>query len=297
MAVGNARVGAAASATLAAGSSARGRQAAMTQTAPTSGDPSPPCAHPTAVVEPSAQRDPGCTIGPFTVIGPRVHLHTHVHISAHCVIEGPTSIGAHSTVAPFASLGGAPQDRKYQGEPSRLDIGQRAVIREYVTINRGTGDQGRTLLGDDVMIMAYAHIAHDCQLGHRVTLANNTTLAGHVHLDDDVITGGMVAFHQHVRVGRLAFAAAGAMVERDVPPFCRVAGDRAKLVGLNLIGLRRHGLDRDRRQRLHQAYRALFRDDLALEQALTEVAQRWPNDPDVFAMLDFIRHSQRGLCR
>lgn len=260
-------------------------------------DPPATRIHPTAIVNTDAHLAPGCRIGPFAVIGAHVQLGAHVQIGAHCVLEGPTSIGDHSIIAPFACLGGAPQDRKYQGEASRLQIGQRAVIREYVTIHRGTGDEGLTQLGDDVMIMAYAHVAHDCCLGERVTLANNTTLAGHVHLGDDVITGGMVAFHQHVRVGRLAFAAAGAMVERDVPPFCRVAGDRAKLVGLNLIGLRRHGLSRDRRQRLHQAYRALFRDDRPLEQTLGEVMQRWPDDPDILVLTDFIRHSQRGLCR
>lgn len=260
--------------------------------------PPPSTIHPTAIIDPRASLAEGVTVGPFAVIGPHVTLAARCVIGPHAVLEGPLWMGEEGVVSAFSCIGGPPQDRKYNGEPTALYIGPRAQIREHVTIHRGTV-QGRkeTRLGSDVLVMANAHIAHDCVLGDRVTLANASLLAGHVTLQDDVITGGLACFHQHVTVGRGAFIAAGAMVERDVPPYCRAAGDRAALVGLNLIGLQRSGLDPKALARLRAAYLLLFRTDAPLAQTSQEAATRWPDDPFVLHLLDFIKTSARGLCR
>jgi UDP-N-acetylglucosamine acyltransferase len=257
--------------------------------------------HPTAIIDPRAHLGPDVEVGPFSVIGPDVSLGAGCVIGPHVVIEGPTTLGPGCRVSPFAALGGPPQDRKYAGEPTQLLVGARAQIREHVTIHRGTiQGAGHTQIGDDALIMASSHIAHDCIIGQRVTLANATLLAGHVTLHDDVITGGAVAIHQHVTIGRLAFLAANAMVERDVPPFCRAAGDRAALVGLNAVGLQRAALPPDAILALHRAYKALFRTDTPLTAALTLTSSTYPDDPFIQHLLSFIHDSlqrDRLLCR
>ena len=254
--------------------------------------------HPSAIVDADADIAVNAEVGPYAVIGAGVRVGARCRVGSHVVLEGPLSIGEDCKISSFACIGAPPQDLKYAGEKTSVQIGARCTLREFVTVHRGTatGD-GVTTIGDDALIMAYAHIAHDCRLGDRVVLANSTTLAGHVVLDDDVMTGGMVAFHQFVHVGRHAFIAASAMVERDVPPFCRVFGDRAKLVGLNALGLKRRGFSHDARSRLSAAYKALFRNDRPLSTLLEEVSTCWADDDNVQEMVRFVRESQRGICR
>lgn len=256
--------------------------------------------HPLAAVDPRARLQPDTEVGPFAVVGPEVVAQPGVVIGPHAVLDGRVELGRDVRISPFACVGTAPQDRRYRDTPSGVRIGAGAVVREYVTINRGTG-LGWTHIGEHALIMANSHVAHDCHVGDRVVMANGATLAGHVTLDDDVTLGGLVAVHQHTRVGRLAFLAGGAMVERDVPPYCRVAGDRARLCGLNLVGLRRAGLDASALRVLRAAYRALFRTREPLAQALaslrSSLGQASGAQTHVRELLDFVTQSERGICR
>ncbi|RMD82426.1 MAG: acyl-ACP--UDP-N-acetylglucosamine O-acyltransferase [Candidatus Dadabacteria bacterium] len=254
--------------------------------------------HPTAIVAEGARIGRGTRIGPYAVIGEGVSIGEDCWIGAHVVIEGETSLGARNRVFPFASLGTDPQDLKYRGEATRLEIGDRNTIREFATMNRGTaGGGGVTRVGDDNLFMAYSHVAHDCRVGNHVVLANAATLAGHVTVEDYAIVGGLVAIHQHARVGESALLGGGAMVSLDVPPFCIAAGDRARLHGLNVIGLQRRGFDKQTISDLRGAYRVLFQSSLKLRDALAELRSRYPNSPRVEQMARFIESSQRGICR
>ena len=198
--------------------------------------------HPTAVVAPGARLHPTVEVGPFAVIGPQVTIGAGTTVGPHAVIEGRTRLGERNRVFQFASVGAQPQDLKYAGEDSALEIGNENLIREFTTLHKGTtGGGGVTRIGDRNLFMAYAHVAHDCQVGNGCVFANAATLGGHVEVGDHVILGGLAAVHQHTRIGRHAFVAGGAMVVMDVPPFCTAQGDRAELVGVNSIGLARHG--------------------------------------------------------
>ena len=198
--------------------------------------------HSTAIVDAKAELDSAVTVGPYAVIGPHVKIGANTTVGAHCVIEGRTTIGRDNRIFQFASLGAAPQDKKYAGEPTELDIGDRNTIREFCTFNLGTAqDTGKTRVGDDNWIMAYAHIAHDCQLGNQIILANNATLAGHVHLGDWVIIGGLTGVHQFVKVGAHVMAGFASHVSQDVPPFMMVDGNPLAVRGFNVEGLRRRG--------------------------------------------------------
>ncbi len=229
--------------------------------------------HPTAQVHPDARLAGRVVVGAYAVIGPGVEIGAGTHIGPHAVIEGPTRMGADNKVYSFAALGTDPQHRRYDGEPTRLELGDRNVIREFVTMNRGTVDGGgATRVGSDNLFMAYVHVAHDCQVGDHVTLANAVTLAGHVRVDDHVVFGGLAAVGQFLRVGESAMVAAGAMVEIHVPPFCIVQGDRARVRGLNLVGLKRRGVSGEELRSLKRIYQQLFLDASPRRLAVRELA-------------------------
>ena len=257
-----------------------------------------PGIHPTAIIDPRATIHATATIGPYCVVGPHVTLEEEVVLAAHVVVEGPTRLGARNRVFPFASLGTAPQARDYHGEPTRLEVGEGNIIREYVTMNRGTqAGQGVTRVGRNGIFMAHAHIAHDCTVGDGVVLANSVALAGHVRIDDHAVLGGLAAVHQFARVGTHALVGGGAMVSQDVPPFTLAQGDRARLKGLNLVGLRRAGFPPDVIQALKVAFRWLFRAGLRRADALSRVENAYGDIPEVQTLLEFIQESSRGVCR
>jgi len=260
--------------------------------------PSPAASiHPTAIVAPGAALGVEVTIGPYAVIGPHVRVGDRTTIGPHAVLDGHTTLGAGNRVFQFASVGADPQDLKYRGEPSELLLGDRNIIREFSTLNPGTAGGGMiTRIGNDNLIMNYAHVGHDSQVGNRCILANSCALAGHVTLEDFVFVGGLAAVHQFVRVGESALLGGGAMVIHDVPPFCNASGDRARLRGLNVIGLRRRGFDAARIRAIKQAYRVLFDGDEPLVEARERCARELGTDGDVGRMLAFIAESKRGVC-
>jgi UDP-N-acetylglucosamine acyltransferase len=254
--------------------------------------------HPTAVVDPKAAVGEGVEIGPYSVIGPHVVIGKGTRVSAHVVITGRTTLGEENRIFPFASIGSPPQDMKYKGEESQLVIGDRNIIREFASLNPGTGHGGMvTQVGSDNLFMNYSHVAHDCRIGSHVVLANGVALAGHVGIEDHVIVGGLVAIHQYVCIGEVAILGGGSMVSMDVPPYCMVAGDRARLRGLNLVGLRRQHFSEAEIARLKQAYRILFRQGLRTEAAIERVNQELPAIRTIGHLIEFIRRSRRGICR
>jgi len=258
--------------------------------------------HPTAVVDARAQIADSVEIGAYTVVGPNVSIGAGTCIGPHVVIEGHTRIGSDNEVFQFASIGAAPQDKKYKGEPTRLEIGDRNTIREFVTINLGTTqDAGVTRLGDDNWIMAYVHVAHDCQLGSNLILANNATLAGHVHLEDWVFLGGFTTVHQFCRIGAHAMTAFTAAVSQDVPPFVTAAGNRAVPSGINSEGLRRRGFSSEQIAAIKRGYRLVYRAGLPLEEAKAALLEEEGKSPDAAAYLrqlrEFIAASSRGIIR
>lgn len=246
--------------------------------------------HPSAVVDPAATLSDGVTIGPFCVVGPEVELGERVVLTSHVVVEGRTRIGAGTRIYPFASIGHIPQDLKYAGEPSHLIIGCDNVIREHVTMNPGTAGGGMaTCVGNGCLFMVGAHVAHDCQIGSQVIMANNATLAGHVIVGDHAVIGGLAAVHQFVRIGPHAMIGGMTGVEQDVIPFGLVVGERGHLAGLNLVGLRRRGFDRDHIHALRAAYRTLFSDDGELAQRIDAVAESFGTVPAVRQLIEFLR--------
>jgi UDP-N-acetylglucosamine acyltransferase len=258
--------------------------------------------HATAIVDPAAELGAGVQIGPYAVIGPDVRIGDGTSVGAHCTIEGPTVIGRDNRIFAHAALGGAPQDMKYRGEPTRLEIGDRNTIREFVTFNRGTAqDAGVTRVGDDNWIMAYVHLAHDVQLGSRTVLANNATLAGHVHVGDWAIIGGLTGVHQFCRVGAHAITGFQSHVSQDVPPFMTVAGNPLAAHGVNVEGLRRRGFSKERIALIRQMQRLLYRDGLTFEQAKERIAALAGSveggDADVASMVSFLAASTRGVVR
>ena len=254
--------------------------------------------HPSAVIAPGAELDHGVRVGPYAVIGPQVRIGRDSSIGPHSVIEGRTTIGCENQIFQFASVGAIPQDKKYQGEDSRLTIGDRNTIREFATLNTGTTGGGLvTRIGNDNLFMVYSHVGHDCQIGNNVILANCATLAGHVLLEDYAGVGGLAAIHQFSRVGESAYLGGGAMVSLDVPPYCVAQGDRARLFGLNLIGLKRRGFNEEQLNALKKAYRTLFAEGLTLKEAADRTRQEQASSPEVAHLTDFIASSQRGICR
>ena len=258
--------------------------------------------HPTAIVAESARLDPTVTVGPYAVVGPQVTIGPGTSVGAHCVIEGHTTIGADNRIFQFASLGAAPQDKKYAGEPTRLVIGDRNTIREFCTFNLGTTqDRGVTTIGDDNWIMAYVHIAHDCVVGNQTILANNATLAGHVQVADQAIIGGLTGIHQFVKVGAHVMAGFASHVSQDVPPFMMVDGNPLAVRGLNLEGLRRRGFAPERLAAIKQMHRLLYRQGLTLEAARAALADLPAAHPeaasDIALMQGFLDASTRGVAR
>lgn len=262
--------------------------------------PLPPVGiHPTAVVDPAARLGAGVTVGPFCLVGPNVELGDGVRLVSHVVVEGRTRIGAGTVIYPFASIGHPPQDLKYRGEPSELIIGCNNTIREHVTMNPGTEGGGMvTRVGDNCLFMMSSHVAHDCVVGNGVILANNATLAGHVTVGDYVVMGGLSAAHQFVRIGPHAMIGGMSGVENDVIPFGLVMGDRARLAGLNLVGLERRGFGRDDIRGLRAAYRMLFASEGTFADRLEEVDRQFGAQILVADILGFIRtKNSRPLCQ
>lgn len=254
--------------------------------------------HPSAIVDATAKLAADVTVGPFTVIGPDVTIGAGSRVGAHSLIQGPTRIGCNNHIGAYVSLGGDPQDKKYHGERSELEIGDGNTFHEFVTVSRGTGDGGGiTRIGGDNWIMAYVHIAHDCQVGSHTILANNATLAGHVEVGDHVVLGGFAGVHQFCKIGAHAFAAMYAAINRDVPPFIYVAGQFAVPRGVNAEGLKRRGFDATRILAIKRAYRTLYLSHKTLDEARAALSEQAAASDDVRAFCDFIARSERSLVR
>jgi UDP-N-acetylglucosamine acyltransferase len=255
-----------------------------------------PDIHPTAVVHDGAVVADDAVIGPYSVIGPRVTLGSGTVIDHHVSVMGRTTMGSGNRVHPFASIGGPPQDLKYKGEDTALVIGDRNTIREFVTLNLATASgSGVTSIGSDCLFMAYVHVAHDCVVGNGVIMANCATLAGHVHIDDRAIIGGLTAIHQFCRIGRSTMIGGCSAIVKDVVPFSLVSGNRAYVHGLNLVGLRRQGFTATDVGHLKHAFRIIFRSRLMQREALETVAREIPATPAITHLLEFVQGSKRGL--
>ena len=253
---------------------------------------------PHAIVSPQAELAADVAVGPFSIIGPEVRIGPGTVVGPHAVITGQTTIGANNRIYQFASLGDAPQDKKYAGEPTRLEIGDRNVFRESCTLNRGTlQDKGVTRVGNDNLFLAYSHVAHDCLVGSNTVFANCASLGGHVEIGDWVILGGLSAVHQHCKVGAHAFLAGGAIVTRDVPPYVMVAGNPSQPHAVNSEGLKRRGFTEEQIRAIREAYRAVYRSDLKLSEALERLEPSAQEQPAVRLFVDFIRSSTRSIIR
>jgi UDP-N-acetylglucosamine acyltransferase len=254
--------------------------------------------HETAVVDRRAEIDSDVEIGPYSVIGACVKIGKGSRIRSHVVIEGRTSLGEGNVIFQFATVGSVPQDLKYKGEPSELVIGNHNTIREFVSINPGTTGGGMvTRVGDRNLLMMYCHIAHDCVLGNDNIVANGATLGGHVVIEDYVIVGGLVGIHQFTRIGSGAILGAGSMVSKDVPPYCNATGDRARLHGLNLEGLKRRRVGKEKIEALKKAYRIMFRSRLKTGDAIVKIQQELAGCAEAEHLVSFVQNSQRGICR
>ena len=254
--------------------------------------------HPTAIVEPGAEIAETAAVGAYAIVGAGVRLGGNVRLHSHAVVGGLTEVGEGTTIYPFASVGLPPQDRKYRGEPTRLEIGRNCVIREHATVNPGTAGGGAvTRIDDDCFLLVGCHVAHDCQIGRNVTLVNNATLGGHCHIGDHVTIGGLSAVHQFVRIGAYAFVGGMSAIENDIIPFGLALGNRAALGGLNIIGLTRHGFSREAIHSLRRAYRTLFGPDGTLKERLADVESQFSADANVQKIIAFIREGgERAIC-
>jgi len=251
-----------------------------------------------AIVSPQAQLAPDVAVGPFSIIGPDVQIGPGTVVGPHAVINGPTVIGADNRIFQFASIGDAPQDKKYNGEPTRLEIGDRNVFRESCTVNRGTiHDKGVTRIGNDNLFMAYSHVAHDCQVGSNTVFANCAALAGHVEIGDWVTLGGLTAVHQRCKIGAHAFLAGGCIVQRDVPPYIMVAGNPAIPHVVNSEGLKRRGFSEEQIRNIREAYRIVYRCDLKLADAMQKLRAMGTTQPEVRVFAEFIASSTRSIVR
>jgi len=253
--------------------------------------------HATAIIDPNAMMGKDISIGPYCIVGQDVNLGDGVRLHSHVVIDGRTTIGTETQMYPFSSIGLPPQDMKYKGEDSELIVGARNTIREYVTMNPGTADGGmRTIVGDDCLFMASTHVAHDCIVGNRVIMANNATIAGHVEVGDFAIIGGLSAVHQFVKIGKHAIIGGMSGVENNVIPYGSVVGDRARLSGLNIVGLRRRAFLKEDIKNLRTAYRMLFAEEGTLAERTEDVAKMFVNNTAVMDIIGFMRaESSRGL--
>jgi UDP-N-acetylglucosamine acyltransferase len=254
--------------------------------------------HETALVDKKAELDGGVEVGAYSIVRAGVKVGKGTKIKSHVVIEGRTTIGEGNVIFQFATVGSVPQDLKYKGEPSELLVGNYNTIREFVSLNPGTAGGGMiTRVGDRNLLMMYCHIAHDCILGNNNIIANGATLGGHVVIEDYVIVGGLVGIHQFVRIGSGAILGAGSMVSKDVPPFCNATGDRARLRGLNLEGLKRRGFSKETIETIKKAYRIIFQSKLKSKEAVEKVKRELPHSAEVEKLVGFIAESRRGVCR
>ncbi len=255
--------------------------------------------HPTAVIDPKAELGEGVEVGPYTVIEREVIIGQGTKIGPHVVIRQGTRMGKANQVFQFSSIGEAPQAVAYKGEPTLLEIGDQNIIREFVTLHRGSvKGGGKTALGNENFIMAYSHIAHDCQVGNQVVMANGATLGGHILIEDHAIIGGLAAVHQFCRIGAHAIISGLTGVSQDVPPYMIAAGSRARLYGLNTVGLKRHKFSEETLRALKKAYRIIFRSGLTLEKAMKRVGEdEISRFPEIQHLLQFIGHSKRGISR
>jgi UDP-N-acetylglucosamine acyltransferase len=254
--------------------------------------------HPTAAIAPKAQIDPSCDIGPFAVIGPDVKMGPENVVGAHAVIEGDVTFGRGNRVFPHACIGQIPQDLKWRGEKTRIEIGDRNQFREFTTVHLGTeGGGGVTRIASSSLFMANSHVAHDVQVGDHCVVANSVALAGHVVIEDHVILGGLSAVHQFTRIGRFAFASGGAMIVMDVAPYCTVQGDRAQVAGLNTIGLQRNGYSEEQVARVKEAYKIVFRSGTPLKEAVAQLEAEMGTQPEIAHLVAFLRKSERGITR
>jgi len=251
--------------------------------------------HTTAIIDPSAELGPGVAIGRFSIIGPNVKIGAGTRIGSNVLIERDTTVGGGCRISHGAVLGTDPQDLKYAGESTALVVGDRTVIREYATLNRGTAARGRTEVGSDCMLMSYTHVAHDCQLGDHVILSNAVNMAGHVTIQDWAIIGGMTPIHQFVRIGAHAFVGGQSRVAKDIPPYVKAAGIPIQLYGLNSVGLQRRGFSEEVRRELKRAYRLFFASSHNTTQALARAREELRELPEVEVFLSFFEHSERGV--
>ncbi len=254
--------------------------------------------HETAIIHKGAEIEEGVVIGPYCIIGGSVKIKKGTVLMNNVVIEGDTTIGEDCQIYPFTTIGLPPQDLKYKGEPTGVKIGDRNIIREYITIHRGSvGGDGYTEIGSDNFLMAYVHIAHDCKVGSKVIMANAATLAGHVVVEDCAVIGGLVAVHQFTRIGSYAMVGGFSGVGQDIPPYTIASGARAKLFGLNIVGLKRHGFSEETISELKKAYKILFREKLTLKEAIKKVQEELPYTQEIAHLIEFINANRRGICR
>jgi UDP-N-acetylglucosamine acyltransferase len=254
--------------------------------------------HATAIVHPGAKLAAGVSVGPYSIIGEHVVIGEETTIGAHVLIEGRTRIGAQNRIFAFSALGGTPQDKKYAGEATGLEIGDRNTIREYCTFNCGTTqDAGVTRVGNDNWIMAYVHIAHDCQVGNHTTFANAASIAGHVHVGDYAVLGGFTGVHQFVMIGAHSMTGGATLLLQDLPPYVMAAGNDAKPFGINAEGLKRRGFSEDQIAEIRRAYKTLYRSGLGLEEARLAIAEQARKAPELKLLVDFLERSRRGIVR
>lgn len=254
--------------------------------------------HPTAIVNPKAEIDLGVIIGPYCIIGEGVRIRKGTEITSHVLIECNTEIGENCKIYPFTTIGLPPQDLKYKGEKTGVKVGKNNIIREYITIHRASvGGDGMTTVGDNNFLMAYVHIAHDCKIGSHVIMANAATLGGHVVVEDHAVVGGLVAIHQFTRIGAYAMVGGFSGVAQDIPPYTIAAGARARLFGLNTIGLKRHGFTDETMNDLKNAYKILFREKRTLKDALKRIQEKLTYTEEIKHLVEFIQNSKRGICR
>lgn len=254
--------------------------------------------HATAIIDASAELDSSVEVGPYSIIGANVKVDAGTRIAGHVIINGPTIIGKNNHIFQYSSLGEAPQDKKYNGEPTLLEIGDNNTIREFCTFNRGTiQDKNTTKIGSDNWIMAYVHVAHDCKIGSHTILANNTSLAGHVDIDDYAILGGFTLVHQFCKIGSHVITAVGSVVFKDIPPYVMAAGYDAKPHGINAEGLKRRGFSAESILQIKRAYKALYRNGLSLEESKTELIAMQKKTPEISLLTEFLHKSTRGIVR
>ncbi len=254
--------------------------------------------HKTAIVSSKADIDDDVHIGPFCTVGEGVVIKSGTRLISNVVVEGSTEIGEGCIIHPFATIGVPPQDLKYKNEKTGVKIGKNNIIREYASIHRASvGGDGLTEIGDSNFLMAYVHIAHDCKIGNSTIMANAATLAGHVHVEDYAVIGGLVAVHQYTRIGAYSMVGGFSGIGQDIPPYTMASGARAKLYGLNVIGLKRHGFSDETINNLKKAYKILFREKKTLKEALKKIKSELPETPEIKHLLEFIEKNKRGICR